>query len=68
MSYLEHKALEAGPLRIADSTLESGERKVWVGVGGMEGRWVAHAEFRAIVAQLVEFADSLPPLNERSAA
>jgi hypothetical protein len=59
--YTEHRTLEAGPLLVADSTMESGERKVWLGAGGLEGRWVTHAEFRAIVGQLVTFADALPP-------
>lgn len=59
--YTEHRTLETGPLLVADSTMESGERKVWIGAGGLEGRWVTHAEFRTIVAALVEFAGALPP-------
>jgi hypothetical protein len=59
--YTEHRTLETGPLLVADATMESGARKVWLGAGGMEGRWVTHAEFRAIVGQLVTFADGLPP-------
>lgn len=62
--YTEHRTLETGPLLVADSTLESGARKVWLGAGGMEGRWVTHAEFRAIVAALVQFAEGLPPSGE----
>ena len=59
--YMEHKVLEVGPLLVADSTLQSGARMVWLGAGGLEGRWVTHAEFRAIVGALVAFADALPP-------
>jgi hypothetical protein len=59
--YTEHWSQEIGPLLVADSTMESGERKVWLGAGGMEGHWVTHAEFRAIVAELVRLADNLPP-------
>jgi hypothetical protein len=66
--YTEHQTLEAGPLLVADSTMASGERKVWLGAGGMEGRWVTHADFRAIVGQLVAFADALPPSTPGVAA
>jgi hypothetical protein len=66
--YTEHWSQEIGPLLVADSTMESGERKVWLGAGGMEGRWVTHAEFRAIVAELVRLADNLPPSGDGGAS
>jgi hypothetical protein len=44
--------------------MESGARRVWLGAGGMDGRWVTHSEFRSIVGQLVAFADSLPPSTD----
>jgi hypothetical protein len=68
--YIEHRKLETGPLLVADSTMQgraaggdgSTIRRCWVGTeDGVRGGWLTHAEFRAMVAELVAFADALPP-------
>jgi hypothetical protein len=65
--YTEHSQIEAHGILVADSTLESGDRRIWVGYGGMEGRWLTHAQFRELVAALVEYAGTLPPPGDAPA-
>jgi hypothetical protein len=68
--YIEHSNLDLGPLMVADATMQgwsaggdgSAIRRCWVGsVDGIRGNWLTHSDFRALVADLVKFADALPP-------
>lgn len=55
--YEEHSSIEYEGFRIADASLESGE-KIWIGYGGMEGRWMTADQVKKLAALLVEVTDS----------
>lgn len=59
--YTEHHVVEADGFRVVDATA-TGERPhddlIWVGYGGMEGRWLTPGEAMAVASAITEVVSS----------
>lgn len=55
--YLEHSSIDFQGFAIRDAEYETGD-SIWVGYGGMEGRWMTADEVREFAALLLKVADA----------
>jgi hypothetical protein len=59
-SYAEHQVLEVEGFRVVDATAAGRrphDKLVWVGYGGMEGRWITPEKALALAAAITAVAN-----------
>lgn len=69
--YEEHQALEVEGFRVVDATATGGRAHddlVWVGYGGMDGRWLTPEKALELAAGIVEVAKGNLARRTRSIA
>lgn len=57
-AYREHMAVEYAGFLVSDTTTNSGNERIWVGYGGMEGSWLSPDEVAALADVLKSVRDA----------
>lgn len=57
-AYREHMAVEYAGFLVSDTTTNSGNERIWVGYGGMEGSWLSPDEVTGLAEALIRVRDA----------